>query len=694
MSYVAIHAHNTYSLLDGYGDPIKHIKRAKKLGYSALGTTNHGNIFGHIKHFEACKKADIKPILGTEAYISWQPAHIKSNENRKLTHQVIWAKNKEGWKNLCEFISKTNDSDYFYYRPRIYMFDIEEDGKLYPGLETYAKRGGLQSFSGHQGSALSDLLFADLFSGKPEEYKKLKFAYSGKEKDYAKLLRPGWLEEVSNVALRIEEMFGKGNFWIELQNEYDPADKTPCEIHPFLVDCLRQVSKATGITSVASSDPHYPAKEDAEIQRILVSVATKETEESIQIKMEETDNDVLGFFGSDSFYLKSSEEMLEKFTAEEVEESQRIADQVEEFTLFENPMIPNYELDDDTAEMVKSLPYSDGKRINDDYLRYLCVEGAKEKKPWEINAKHSKEEYWQRLKDEWQVIFEIGLTDYFLIVWDICQFADNKPADGSYDWRENLKKNGNIKAIPRGIGRGSAAGCLISYLTGITGIDPVKYDLMFSRFYNKGRIKDGYVAMPDIDLDFGIEGKEDVIEYLRWKYGQDRVGPIVTFQTMKGKAAIKDVFRVKGVEHGYEMANDLSQFIEEESIIADEIEEIRKESDEDYNILKWTIDHSDGFNKAIEKYGVKPFIDLAVRCEGTKRSQGKHPSGIVVSSEPLHKIFPMVYDTRTKNAVVGFDMKDSEKLGAVKFDILGVAILSKLQYAQELARKNNEQGTE
>jgi DNA polymerase-3 subunit alpha len=686
--YIPIHVHSYYSILDGFGSPRQNITRAKKLGFPAIGITDHGNSYGHIAYWTECKKENIKPILGIELYIPFQSATIKGKENRPAIHMVVWAKNKEGWLQLGRLVSKTNDPNYFYYKPRIHLFNNNED----IGLEHFVKDGNIMGFSGHQGSHLSDNLFCDVISEKPEdEVKLLRKAYAqSKISDieyYRKFLKDNWLESTCELALKLEDTFGKGNFFIELQNELNPEDQLALWIHPLIVECLRKVSKETGIKAVASSDPHYASPEDAEDQRLMVMCNMKETEESVSQKLTSTDElDLMVFFGSNSFYIHSVEEMSKKFTPEELQASVDIANQVENYDISHKPYIPSFKV----PNFTKDKYLEEALTEEDKYLLYLTVEGAKRIKPWErdewknSNKKPDKKMYWDRLNQEKDVLFKAGLSKYFLVVWDYCMAGDNRPADHSFDWQENLLRNGDIDPIPRADGRGSAAGCLVSYLLGITNIDPLIYDLIFSRFYNEGRNTKDHIELPDIDIDFAVEDRDWIIEYIAQKYGRNNVSQIITFQRMQGKAALKDVFRIKSVQGGFELANEISKFIPNEAEIADELQEMRTAGQEGYGILRWCLDNSISIQEYYQNKDLKPIFDQAIRCEGVKRAQGRHPSGLIVTPQPVDECFPMVLDPRSKQKIIGVDMNDVAKMGGVKYDILGTAILDKMKMVQDL----------
>jgi DNA polymerase III subunit alpha len=684
-----------YSILDGLGSPKANVARAKKLGLQALGMTDHGSMYGHVDFVTQCKKAKIKPILGCELYIAHKPACIRDKSNRSNSHMVVWAKNKKGWLDLSKLVSKTNDAEYFYYKPRIHLRDFHrDDGGMYPGLESFTKSGNVQGFSGHQGSLLADSLFCDVLGPDVEaEQIKLRKAYGQFKKptmEFLKqFLKPNWLESTSELALELESIFGKGNFFIELQNELNPNDRLALWIHPLIVECLREVSKQTGIPALASSDPHYPSPEDAVDQRLMVMVNLKENEASINEKLDaEEDTNLMVFFGSDSFYIHSYEEMAEKFTKEELENTVKVAEQVEVYDITHKPYVPNFVL----PAFPKDLPYlKDCPTDYDKYFMYLVVEGAKKLKPWEnpewqnsYQPYADKKKYWDRINEEFKVIFKADLSKYFLVVWDYCMAGDYRPADHSFDWKGNLERNGKLDPIPRGVGRGSAAGCLVSYLCGITGVDPLLYGLIFSRFYNEGRNTGDHIELPDIDTDFAVEDRDWIIDYLRHVYGGDNVAQIITFQRMQGRAAVKDIFRVKGIENGFEIANEMCRHIPSEAEIADEIQEIRKGGDESYGILRWALDNSDEMKEYNKNEIYAELFKQATRCEGVKRATGRHPSGLIITPKPVEDCFPMALDTKSKQKIIGIDFNDVAKLGGVKYDLLGTAILDKLKMGQDL----------
>ena len=448
-------------------------------------------------------------------------------------------------------------------------------------------------------------------------------------------------------------------------------------VHPLIVDCLRKVSEATGIPSVASSDPHYPSLEDAPDQRTLVMINMRETEQSVRQQLDDPDNlDSMVFFGSNSFYIKSYNEMSEKFTQEELDRTNWIADQVEEFDITDIPRIPKIEVPE--PEYKNWMSICNNKE--DRYLMRLCVDGLSEIKPWEWTD-YTRRDYWDRLQHELKILFQYNLSDYFLVVWDICQAAINRPSNHSFDW---YNWSGKKDPITLGVGRGSAAGCLVSYAIGITKVDPLRWNLLFSRFYNQGRNTEDHIELADIDLDIDKDNRDWIVNYIHQKYGY--IYPIITFGRIQGRAAIKDLFRVKGIQNHYQISNEICKYIPDEAAISDEIQQAKEEGSEDYGIIDWALDHSEELQEYRREY--PEIFDQAIRLEGKYRNQGKHASGYVIPQK--NQIFPKAFDTKSSQQIVGLEMKEAEKAGLVKVDLLGLSALSKLKLAGKFINDNNK----
>jgi DNA polymerase-3 subunit alpha len=365
------------------------------------------------------------------------------------------------------------------------------------------------------------------------------------------------------------------------------------------------------------------------------------------------------FFTSDNYHILSQEEIKELHTEEEIENTNLIDSMCEEYDILSKPNLP---------------PFSCPKGYTDaEYLRQLCREGWKEKIVTEIpESEHHL--YIERIKYELDVLQGADLSSYFLIVQDIV----NHVRDNSW--------------LP-GPGRGSAAGCLVSYLIGITDIDPIKYNLMFDRFYNAGRNTAEHISMPDIDVDVPIYKREKIIQYIKDKYGENKVSQMITFNTIKGRGALKDVLRVYGNVSFAEM-NEITKSIPDEARIADQLQEMKEDTGE-ASIIRWTLENSG------EKLKQWCFVDdkgelqgplakrfeQAIRLEGVKSNQSKHAAGIAISSQALSDVCPMVYDSKNKQMIAGMEMQDLESIGIIKFDILGVAMLDKIMTIQDLLKE-------
>lgn len=457
----------------------------------------------------------------------------------------------------------------------------------------------------------------------------------------------------------LKDIFGKDNFFLEAQL----MDYVNTPIQKPLTDCIRQLGNLTGTSVVATPDAHYVRKEDASDQRILLCNNLKTTLPEISKKINNNQDVPLGcFFLSDNFHILSQEEMRSLHTEEEIDNTILVSDMCDQYDITSKPRLPPF----------------DCKPNPDEFLRQLCRNGWKEKIA-NIIDKDNQSVYLDRIKYELDILQGAGLSSYFLIVQNIVDY---------------VKQN---QWLP-GPGRGSAAGCLVSYLIGITGIDPIKYNLMFDRFYNSGRNTKDRVSMPDIDVDVPIEKREEIIGYIKQKYGENQVSQMVTFNTIKGRGAIKDVLRVYG-NIGFEEMNKITKNIPDEAKIADELQEMKDETGE-ASIIRWALENESNKlkewcfldeNNELQGPLAKRF-EQAIRLEGTKVNQSKHAAGVVIADSDLSQICPMIYDTKTKTKIAGMEMEDLESIGVVKFDILGVAMLDKIMYISEYLRKgvNNE----
>jgi len=617
--WIPLHCHSHYSLLDGLSKPNQIADVCAENGFEACALTDHGTVSGAVSFVSAMKKKGIKPILGCELYLTSQ-ANVKSKETRKLTHLVTLAKNLDGWKELMTAVSKSNDDDVYYYKPRL---DLDM-------LRPYASNGNLISFSGHPGSDLADVMFMG--------------------KGYTEL-HPNAKRLATEAALEYQDIFGKGNFFLEIQL----IDQDNFKASTIIGKILREVSKDTGIPCVATADSHYPTREDAIDQRVLLCSSMKTTFKNIQRAFEQDDNVPLkGFFSSENFHIPSNEEMKKLHTEEEIENTRLIASMCQEYNILGPPKLPRFACPQNIDE--------------DEYLRQLCRDGWKNVlvKHGVLN-KNNFDTYKQRVQEELEVFKTAGLAGYFLIVQDYVNWA---------------KQQGWLI----GAGRGSGSGCLTNYLIGVTTIDPIPHDLLFSRFYNAGRNTAERVSFPDIDVDFPIEKRGQVIEYMKNKYGKSRVAQMCTFGRLQGRGAIKEVLRVHEA-CGFAQMNMITKSIPHEH----EIEDKMKESGE-HSILQWTLENEPKLvsdfcrindNGTFEgEYAT--YFKQAIRLEGTYKSLGKHAAGVIITSDDLDNVCPMIRDSKGNEKMAGLEMNDLEAMGHIKFDILGLAALDKLMGVNNL----------
>lgn len=608
--YNCLHAHSYFSLLDGLSSPEQMAERYAKIGSTAGALTDHGSVSGHIEFLKEMKKKELKPLLGIEQYICDQPANEKNKDNRNKHHMVTIAKNDDGWQDMMQLVSEANLVDNFYYKPRL---SLDESA-------AYTSRGNMMGFSGHIGSHLSNILFLD------------------REK-----LDPDWKKKACYLAERLQNDFGKGNFFIEVQM----MDNKAFPLQKVIAECMREVSQATGIPKVATPDAHYAEKIDAQDQRILLCANMGTTLR----RANNPEFGLYGFFRSSQYHIPSYEEMSQWHSQDELENTLLFAEQVSPYErILKNPILPHFSCPTGYDEVT--------------YLRELCRRGWEQKIKGKI-PKHRHQEYADRVKMELDVFEEFGLSAYFLIVADILEFVNGK------GW------------LP-GPGRGSAGGCLVSYLINITQVDPIQYGLKFERFLNKGRMSKDHISLPDIDVDVPKYSREHVIAYIRNKYGADRVGQMVTFHTLNGRGAMKAVFRAHANLSDPEM-NEVTKNIIEKNKITDELQQMEEDTGS-ASILRWCLENTP---RKLEQWCrleddgtltgplAREFAQ-GMRLEGVKTTQSKHAAGIVVADRPLSQLCPMVLDKTLNKPVAGFEMGPLEAVGGLKLDILGLVALDKL----------------
>jgi DNA polymerase-3 subunit alpha len=457
---------------------------------------------------------------------------------------------------------------------------------------------------------------------------------------------------------KLKDIFGKDNFFLEAQL----MDSVNSPIQTVLTGAMRDLAKITNTKIISTPDAHYCRKEDAVDQRVLLCNNLKTTFPEISRKISNDEEVPLGcFFTSDNFHILSSEEMGHFHTEEEMENTHLVDALCENYNILDKPHLP---------------PFPCPNKANpDEYLRQLCRDGWRDKIANVID-KDLQNDYVNRIKYELEVLQGADLSSYFLIVQDIVNYVR------SNSW------------LP-GPGRGSAAGCLVSYLIGITSIDPIKYGLLFDRFYNAGRNSKDHISMPDIDVDVPINKREKVIEYIKQCYGADKVSQMITFNTIKGRGAIKDVLRVYG-NISFDEMNKITKSIPDEAKIADDLQEMKEETGE-ASIIRWALENEPDklkewcyIDEKNELQGpLAKRFEQAIRLEGTKSNQSKHAAGIAISAQPLNTLCPMVYDSKNDQLIAGMEMQDLEALGIIKFDILGVAMLDKIMTIQDILAKGD-----
>ena len=632
--WVPLHLHSEHSLLDGLSRSPMIAKRCQELGFEACALTDHGSISGVPSFMKHLQKAGVKAIAGSEFYLCQQSAKVKDRSNAGLKHLCVLARNREGWKGLMRATSHSFDPGHFYRKQRL---SLEE-------LASHAG-GNWIVFSGHPGSELGDLIWKDP-----------RAAYNARTLEEAReQIDP---DRAGLLAGRIDhyrQLFGKDNFWLEIQL----IDHRALPASAVIASTLRRAGELMGVPCVATADSHYPTPEDAADQRVLLCAAMKITLKEAQRRLvEQEDMGLGGFFRSNRYHIPSTEEMAELHTPEELRASLDIASQCESYDIFGPPRLPVFDCPNGLSP--------------DDYLRQLCREGWREKIQPHI-PRHKHDQYVARVKYELDTIIEFGLSSYFLIVWDYCRWA---------------RQQGMLPSK----GRGSAAGCMISYLIGITGADPLEYDLLFERFINRGRLSKERISLPDIDCDFPRGRRMEVVEYIRRKYGERRVSAMATFQRLQGRSVLKAVLRAHET-CSYEEMNQITQFVPDESRISDELQQM-SELGIQPSILRWALEHN---REELSPYctlaedgsldgPMAPYFAQAMRLEGVKHARGKHAAGIVISTEDLDDCCPMLLDKNTGERIAGFEMGELEALGLVKMDVLGLKTLDCLMTARDMLR--------
>ena len=571
MAFTHLHVHTEYSLLDGSSKIKELAVRAKELGMDSMAITDHGAMYGVIDFYRAARKAGIKPILGCEVYVAPDSRFDRENVHGedRYYHLVLLAENNEGYQNLMKIVSK-GYVDGFYYKPRV---DLEV-------LRTY-----------HQGIiALSACLAGEV----------------------PRFLARGLYEEAKEAVLKYQEIFGRGNYFLELQDHGIPMQR---QVNQGII----RLSRELDIPLAATNDCHYINAEDWEAHDILLCIQTgKKVADENRMRYE-----------GGQYYVKSEEEMRELFSyiPEAIDNTARIAERCNVEIEFGVTKLPRYEVPKGYDSW--------------GYLNHLCSEGFKERYPEDDGTLKARLEY------ELGVIKSMGYVDYFLIVWDFINFARSH-------------------GIAVGPGRGSAAGSIVSYCLKITNIDPIRYQLLFERFLNPER-----VSMPDIDVDFCYERRQEVIDYVVEKYGKDQVAQIVTFGTLAARGVIRDVGRVMDLP--YSLCDQVSKMVPAELNIT--LDLALKKNPE----LKALYDTDEQVHK---------LIDMSRRLEGLPRHTSMHAAGVVISRTNIDEYVPL---SRGADGTITtqFTMTTLEELGLLKMDFLGLRTLTVLQDAVAMIQKDH-----
>ena len=580
MPFVHLHCHTDYSLLDGACDIDQLMKLTVEQKMPAVAMTDHGNLFGAVKFYNAAVAAGVHPVIGCEVYVS-QQGHKTRSDSDRYNHLVLLCENQEGYRNLISLVS-TGYLEGFYYKPRIDLDLLARHSKGLIGMSACLR--------GH--------IPETLLSDKHEDARRLAHTYA--------------------------DIFGQNNFFLEVQDHHLEQDRR-------LIPELNRLSQQTGLPLVATNDSHYLRKEDARPHEILLCIQTgKGMNDPSRMR-----------WATPDFYLKTRDEMMELFGELEdaVDRTWDIAQRCHVKLEKVKEPFPKFDVPEGHSA--------------DTFFEYVARQGFEKRRP-RLEAmrakgylKHDLAEYAERLDREIRMIQQMKFSGYFLIVWDFIRYA---------------KANG----IPVGPGRGSAAGSLVGYAMAITDIDPLQYGLLFERFLNPER-----VSMPDIDVDFCMNRRGEVIQYVTQKYGREQVAQIITFNTLGARAAIKDVGRV--LEMPFQ-----------------DVERITKMVPNVLNIsLEEAIKQEPGFDEAARKDPrVADVLKVALRLEGLARNCSVHAAGVVISPQPLQELVPL-YKTNRDEIVTQFDMNGLDKLQLLKMDFLGLTTLTLIQDALRLIKKRH-----
>ena len=569
-NFVHLHTHSDFSLLHSTATVEGMVERAAALGMPALAMTDLGNLFGAIHFYQACRKANIKPLIGTEVYLAPNGRLVKENfeDGNRLSRLVLIARNLTGYQNLLK-ISTLGYTEGFYYKPRV-------DSEV---LQQHSE--GLICLTGPLSGEIPSLILRNR------------------------------LDEARQRLQWYSQVFGSEHVFLCLQDHGIPDEK-------IVNQTLRQLAEETGLPLVVTNDVHYLEQEDAVAQDTLLCIGS-------QRKRNETNRH--RFFG-DQYYFKTGDELSVLFPDDHqaITNTLKVADLCDLEIPQPGPLLPVYHI-------------PEGFATPDDYLRHLTFEGAKRRYGALTDEITSRAEY------ELSIIIEMGFTGYFLIVWDFIRYAHDND-------------------IPVGPGRGSGAGSIVAYTLAITDIDPLKYNLLFERFLNPDR-----VSMPDFDIDFCFERRQEVINYVTEKYGHDRVGQIITFGTLKAKAVIRDVARV--LDFPYAEADIIAKLVPDDLKMT----------------LPKALEVEPKLQELRDRGGLhKDLIDISLKLEKLHRHASTHAAGVVIGKEVLTEYVPLYRDPKTAAISTQFTMDLLEPCGLVKMDFLGLKTLTLIRNTEKLIR--------
>lgn len=579
-NFVHLHLHTDYSLLDGACEIGELTAEAARRGMPAVAVTDHGNLFAAANFFNKANTHGVKPVIGCEVYVAPDSHKNRGSEAERSNHLVLLCENDEGYKNLIQLVS-TGFLDGFYYKPRV-------DHEL---LAKHSK--GLIALSACLRGEVTEAILNEKYDRAREN------------------------------AYRLRDIFGKGNFFIEIQDQ-------GLEVEGRVNRDLVKLSRETGIPLVATNDCHYLTRADSHAQEVLLCIQTGKTMSDGQ-RMK---------FATDQFYFKTADEMAQVFgeLPDALERTVAIAERCNVKISRVSDPFPKFEVPQGHS--------------TDSYFEKVVREGFATRVPQlerlanQNLLRHPLAEYETRLTAEIEMIKKMHFAGYFLIVWDFIHYA-------------------RAQGVPVGPGRGSAAGSLVSYALRITDVDPLQYDLLFERFLNPERI-----SMPDIDIDFCMRRRGEVIEYVRGKYGEKSVAQIITFGTMAAKAVLKDAGRALDMPYGE--VDKIAKLVPNQLNI--ELEEALKQSPQ-----------LDSLRKSDER--VKELVEVALRLEGLARHASTHAAGVVISPRPLTEIVPL-YKSNKDEITTQYDMNALERIGLLKMDFLGLTTLTVVTDAVRMIKTN------